>query len=351
MKYLAFILLGLLILACENEPTSPLLLGPSETGILVLNEGLFGQSNAGFTYYNISDQKVTENPYFAANGVKLGDTGNDMEILDGKIYACVSNSNKIEVISLPDYKSLGFVDLGENGSPREIVVIDSATAYVTSLYKNSVIKIDPASFTVKKEIPVGKYPEGLTYSNGKLFAANSNFSDGNTISIIDISIDEVIEEIKVGYNPRIMFTTPDNTVYAVCTGKYDATGRGGLYKINPESGIVIDSLIIEQNPGEATFNGNEYAYIVKNSGVVKVNLADLSIPVDSNPFIPAAEINSSYGVIYSLYFEQNSKTLYAGNPNDFVQNGSILMFNTAGEKTGEFTCGLNPGTILYFELY
>ena len=68
------------------------------------------------------------------------------------------------------------------------------------------------------------------------------------------------------------------------------------------------------------------------------------------PLIPGSEINQHYNVIYSLFFDEDDKILYAGNPENFVQNGTVVSFDEAGTRLDEFNCGLNPGTILKFSI-
>lgn len=350
MRHIWVLVLAIFIVSCEDNPVESGGFEESESGILVLNEGLYGQNNSSFTNYNISDNSVSKNPYHAVNGYTIGDTGNDMEVYGDKIYVAVANSNKIEIVSLRTFESLGFVDLGEGVNPRELVVIDSTRLYVTSLYDDKVYRVNPVTKSVEKKISVGSLPEGITLSGNYLFTANSGFSEGNTISVIDITTDTNFETLTVGYNPRIMFTTPNGTVYAVCTGVYDETGRGGIYKINPESVTVTDSLIINHNPGETTFAGDDYGFVFNNDGIFRIKLNNLSENIIYQPYIETSEINPAASVVYSLYYDNTSKILYAGNPMDYLQNGSIVMFDAEGNRTGEFECGLNPGTILKYQL-
>lgn len=349
MKYLITTLLLIFIVACEDSTTDPIVTDPPEYGILVLNEGGFGQNNSGFSIYNLTTEEVTQHPYLNNNGFDLGDTGNDMVVSGDKIYAAVSNSNKVEVISLTNFQSLGFIDFGENGQPREIAVLNDSIIYVTSLYRNMVMKCNTAQMEVVAEIAVGEIPEGIELAENRLFVANSNFGSGNTVSVIDIASDTVIDQITVGYNPRIMFGDGNN-VYTVCSGQYDGTGKGGVYKINPSTLVVTDSLIIIGNPGEAAFDGNSSVFVANNSGVLKIALSNLPNNSTDTPLIAASEVNSNYGVVYSLFYDDTENLLYAGNPNDFVQNGSIVVFDAAGTKVKEFETGINPGTILKFEL-
>lgn len=314
-------------------------------GIIVVNEGVFGQNNAGITYHNFENGTTTQNIYASANsGSVLGDNANSIFTFNGKGYIAVDNSNKIEIVDLLNFKSLGFINLGAGGSPREIIILDSTTGYVTSLYSNSVIKFNPSTKSVIKNISVGNYPEGIVYSNGKLFVANSGFGNSNTISVIDVASDAVVKTLQVAANPRIMFKDNAGNVYAVCSGLYtDSTGRGGIFKISSSTATVTDSIIVYKNPGEAALVDNNTIIVVNNNGAFKVNLA--SRIVADTAFVSSIKINPTFGVIYSIAYDELRGKLYFGNPKDFQQNGELVEFDLNGKELNRIPTGINPGTI------
>ena len=179
----------------ETDP--PPVVTPGEAFLVVLNEGIYGQNNSTITTYAPLSETAEQHAYSNANsGARLGDTANDMVLKDGKFYIAVDVSNKIEVIDSATLVSEGFIDLGADSSPREICFTADGYGYVTSLYRNAVIKFDPESKTVLTEIPVGQLPEGIVYSDGKIYVANSGFSSSDSVSVIDTEFDQVIENIK-----------------------------------------------------------------------------------------------------------------------------------------------------------
>lgn len=314
-------------------------------GIIVINEGVFGQNNAGITYHNFENGSTTQNIYASANsGSALGDNANSIFTFNGKGYIAVDNSNKIEIVDLSNFKSLGFINLGAGGSPREIIILDSTTGYVTSLYSNSVIKFNPSTKSAIKNISVGNYPEGIVHSSGKLFVANSGFGNSNTISVIDVASDAVVKTLQVAANPRIMFKDNAGNVYAVCSGLYtDSTGRGGIFKISSSTATVTDSIIVYKNPGEAALVDNNTIIVVNNNGAFKVNLA--SRIVADTAFVSSIKINPTFGVIYSIAYDELRGKLYFGNPKDFQQNGELVEFDLNGKELNRIPTGINPGTI------
>ncbi len=344
--YLTILIFSSLFLACSKDdsvtPPTDSPLQSKYDGVYIINEGLYGQNNSSISFINLTDNVVNNTIYEDANnGKSLGDTGNEMEIFGNKGYIAVDNSNKIEIINLDTFESVGFIDLGIGSSPRDVVIIDSTLGYVTSLYTEKLIKFNPATKQVIKSISVGKYPEAAVYANGKIYVTNSGFGAENTVSVIDITTDSEIAKLKVGFNPRFAHKADDQTVYVVCTGQFDAVGKGGIYKIVNTS--VTDSVIINYNPGESCLTSNTTMVIANNIGLYKVNLSNMT--VENTPFVNAMDVNSVFGVIYSVGFDKKNNHLYCGNPKDFQQNGEIVVLDLNGVELKRYNVGINPGTI------
>jgi YVTN family beta-propeller protein len=341
---LSLVLFTYLFTACSKDgdktPTSPIEV--KYKGVYIINEGLYGQNNSSISIIDLSLKSVNNSIYEDANnGLSLGDTGNDMEIFDSKGYIAVDNSNKIEIIDLNTFRSLGHVDLGAGSSPRDVVIIDSTLGYVTSLYTNKLIKFNPSTKQVIKSINVGDKPEAAVYANGKIYVTNSGFGSDNTVSVVDIMTDTEVAKLKVGFNPRFAHKADDQTIYIVCSGQFDATGRGGIYKIINTT--VIDSVIINNNPGESCIANNSLMVVANSYGLYKVNLTDMT--ADENPFINSMDINPIFGVVYSLGFDKTNNLLYCGNPKDFQQNGEVVVVDLTGTEVRRYDVGINPGTI------
>ena len=319
----------------------------SSAGVYVINEGLFGQNNSSITFYDIETGNVSNNVYnLANNNASLGDNANGMFIIGNKGYIAVDNSNKIEIIDLTTFKSQGFIDLGQNGSPRHIWMKDSTTGYVTSLYTNQVIKFETTTnFTTP--ISVGSNPDGMAEANNKLFVANSAFQINNSenkVSVIDLTADFVITNVSVGYNPTEVIAGADGNIYVVCTGSYtDTTIFSGVYKIDSNTNFVLDSIEVKDNPGDACFAESNKLLVINADGIQSINTDFNSKPVQ---LISAMTVNNIFGVIYSIAYDPTEKKIYLGNPKDFQQNGEVAIFDLNGNELKRFNTGINPGSIV-----
>jgi hypothetical protein len=168
---------------------------------------------------------------------------------------------------------------------------------------------------------------------------------GSTVTAINVNGKSAAAQIEVGINPRTMLTD-DNYVYAVCSDNYFApTGREGVYKIDPATLTLVDSIIISGSPGDAVV-GNGKMYVLNGTGVVSVDLNSFSI--ENEALIPAGDVNSFGFGIYSIGYDNENNLLYLGNPKDFTQNGNVGVFDLSGVEKNRIDAGINPGTILLY---
>ncbi len=333
----------LLFSGCKDSPTMPETpLTQAAKGVYVLNEGLYSQNNSTLSYYELTSRQVLLNVFAVANGGRsLGDTGNDLVIVGNTAFIAVNVSNKIEVVDITNFKSKGTIDLGAGSGPRRIFAKDSLTAYVSG-FSGKVYKIDAKTMTVVKEITVGSYPEGMVEVGGRLFVANSGLGGGNTVSVIDLNTDAVLQSITVGTNPVNLAKDKNNILYSICTGRYDSADIGGaIYKIDPVGLDVLDSLILPQNPSDAVVTSENIMLVLNNFGVMKVDLGNFKKTPEL--FIGGMAVNSMYGVIYSIAYDPIDMLLYLGNPKDFTQDGEVAIFDMSGKEVRRFETGLNPG--------
>lgn len=349
MKKLFYFLIlsSVLLVSCSknDDPVTPQPVETKYKGVYIVNEGLYGQNNSSISYYDFETQTSNNDVYSNVNsGLNLGDTANDIDVFGDKAYIAVDISNKIEIIDMNTFKSLGNIDLGASSSPRDVVILDSTIAYVTCLAKDALVKFNPSTKQIIKTIPVGSKPEAAVYSAGKIYVTNSGYGYKNTVSVVDITTDTEEKVLTVGYNPRFAHTKNDGYVYIVCSGQFDDLGKGGIYKISTNNNTVVDSLIINSNPGESCLINNNKMVVANNAGLLKVNLSTMEQEGDT--FVSSMSINSLYGVIYSLSFDSKNNLLYCGNPKDFLQNGEVVVLDLNGSEIKRFDVGINPGCIL-----
>ena len=127
-------------------------------------------------------------------------------------------SGKVLVLDAANYTVKNTIPVGKE--PAEITFsADGSKAYVANGGDNNVMVIDPAVKIVKATISVGANPVAAWVGlDGKMYVDNE---DGQSISIIDVASDTVVETIILGFMPgsvahnairkELWVTDPDNS--------------------------------------------------------------------------------------------------------------------------------------------
>ncbi len=334
---------------CENSTDPPPIVELNKA-VVVVSEGGWSNNNSSITTYSLEDKGVQSDVYYNANSKKnLGDTANDLVIEGDKGFIAVTGSNKIEVVTINDFMYVDSIAFKPYGGPRKIV-ISGNYGYATTA-NNMLVKFDVLSLSVIETLNLGFMPEGIVSTNGKIFIAISGldgaFSEGTNVTVVDENTFKVVKDIKVKVNP-INIVSDDNFVFVVSTGTYPyfgGDGMGMVTKIDASSLTIIDTLVIENNPGRVALGNDEELYVINGDGLVHISGSTMSII--TNTLISGAVVNSLYASIYSVAYDADNDLLYLGNPKDYSQNGDVAIFDLNGNEKGRFDVGINPGTIVF----
>lgn len=179
----------------------------SSSKLYILNEGAYPGAST-LDLLDFKNKKYCTDIFAQANpevAQGLGNTGNDMALVDGKLWVLLNASNQVAVLHLPDAKLEKVLDVD---SPR-FIVTEGKYAYITSyagavyggedMVPGKVYRIDRNSYA-SSTVEVGYQPEGLAVLNGKLYVANSggyNWVHDNRISVIDLASFKLEKHIEV----------------------------------------------------------------------------------------------------------------------------------------------------------
>ncbi len=323
-----------------------------EEGIYVLNNGKMGNNNSTITYYDpVTQTSNTDDVYAAQNSKGLGDSGQDI-LCNGKyIYLAVYNSNRISVMTrdFVEVTSIALLRDGQPQSPRSLAYHDKKL-YV-SLYDGYVAKINTSDFTIEAQVKVGRNPEGLTVSNGKLFVANSGGMDYNTpvgydktVSVINLKNFEVENTIEVAINPTVLTTVDNGDVYCISMGNYGDVPNT-LQKINLKDYTVT-------KVGEATemATDGKKLYLMYSQYDANWNQI-ISYPVydtEKEEMLSGEWIKDASVIVkpYKLSYEPKTEYLYLTS-SDYRNDGDVYVYKTDGTLVTKFGAGLNPLKVVY----
>ena len=346
--FLSFILISFLFVACQKNPTSIKKENKVQSfGAFIINEGNFTKGNGSLSFYSFKDQTVQNNIFQSVNKRALGDVPNSMTVWDTLGFIVVNNSNKIEVIGLKSWKSVKTIEMPGAPSPRVLAVVTNSKAYVSNLKANDVAIIDLKTLSLTNTtIAVGANPEEIVELNQKAYVANSGLGHGNTVSVIDVATDKVVNTIKVGDNPTSLMIDDDNEINVLCTGRYPAWGdttdkgtNGGVYVIDPAKQSVTDSILVIGHPSKISYGGNDLGFFLLNGNVV-------SFSTSTNKVLNDTLVKGTI-FYYSIEADPISQRLFVLDAKDYQSNGEAIIYDFKGQEQKRFTVGIIPGAVTF----
>ena len=363
-NYLIVSALALVSLAgCSPDKEVTVAPSADNNNVFVLNEGLFSATGTGtVTLFNKSTKAVTPDLFASANGAgrRLGNVVQSMAVRDKRGYIVVNGANKVEVVSLPDFKSVGVI--AGLKSPRYFLTISTSRAYVTQWGNYSTVRpcikiVDLITNSVVDSIATGDSPERLTLAGGKVFVANYG---SNTVTVIDPATNRVTNTLTVGDAPNSFALDKNNRLWVLCGGliaynanytvDYAATTPGKLVSLdpaNPTAGAISRTFAsnryaptdIHTNPaGDQLYfrAADGYTYV---GGVMRLGIADAALPsLTGTPFID--------GLFYGLGIDPTDGTVYTGTGTFLVDK--MTRYQPNGTKIDETVVGAGPNGFVFF---
>jgi DNA-binding beta-propeller fold protein YncE len=303
--------------------------------LLILNEGGFGKGNSSLDAWSYRDTTKAEN---IAPG--LGDTGNDIKLIDDNIYIVMNESNKIWVLTADSVKVINTITFESDFDPTAIAKTADGEAMVPLLHRDSVAVIDTKTNTIKSFIPAQTSGRGIGVLGGNAYIAN----DSGGVTIINTTTK------AVSYVNNIIVNPYDVEVDSV-NGKVILVGIGDFVTFAPPEMIWFDP-VTKTVSTKITFTANDY-FLSNFGGFIgndkfyltfgdRVAVADLaSRSVTNNSFIAKG--------YYCGTYDKNADQLIFGDAKDFTNNGSVDFYNkTTGAITRTLTAGVIPAHFLIY---
>lgn len=349
------IAVGLLaIQSCTKDEPTP---NPEPTaegyaqGVWITNEGSFNASNGSVSWMLLDSNRMENNVFASANGRPLGDiVQSAAKVGTDKMALVVNNSQKVEVVSATDGKSI--YTITGLSYPR-YAISDESFLYVSNgSFAGHVFVYEAESGAFQDSIAVGGGPERMGISNGKLFVANSGgFGKDSTVSVIDLASREVIETVQVGDLPTDVSVDANGDVWVMCRGKaifdpetfeeVDAT-EAQLIRISGISNQVEYSVQIGEkfdHPREVEVNKVEDGiFFVLNKRVYQ-------------GFLDGTELSGqdilSINGFSGLGLTENNE-VYVTETSDFTNPSNVRVYNTSGELLFQEEAGIAPNGFVFY---
>jgi YVTN family beta-propeller protein len=345
------LLLGLTLLAaCDpKKEDTPAVALPD---VFILSEGQFNAGDGAVSGFNRGAKTVTAADAFgsANNGAKLGDVVQDMGVRGNRGYIVVNASGKIEVVSLPDFKSISTITGLEQ--PRYFTSTSPTRGYVTEWrgpftgYLPGVLSIiDLTTNKVTSSVPVGRNPEQLLALGGKIYVPNS--LDDN-ISVIDEATGTVSSTITVTDGPTGLVADKDNNVWVLCKGSVSySTGEavqvspGTLIRFSPSSPTTQLKLEFPSTSGPSQLRINpakDQLYYSFGGAEYQMSVAATTLP--TTPFIRR---NFS-----GFAIDPRDNTVFGAITPSYSANGRFVRYQATGAVIDSFEVKVGPNGFVFY---
>lgn len=349
-------------LASCNPAKDEIIPATKKTTVFVVNEGKFRSSNGTVSIFNSETKGLTLDAFQAANSRSLGDIVQNLAVRENRGYVVVNNSNKVEVVSLPDFKSVATI----RGlvSPRYLLPVSATRAYVTqwgnfNTTRAGIKVLDLTTNTVVDSIATGDLPERLLLANGRVFVANYGT---NTLTVIDPATNRVTSTVTVGDAPNSLAIDKNNRLWVLCGGaiSYDpatnyttidtvATTPGSLYNLDPANPAAVATsrtftskalsptdLHLNAAGDQLYFRATDAATYL--GGVCRLGIADIKLPSLKAPFIP--------GLFYGLGIDPSTNLIYTGTGN--FSADKLRRYQPAGTFLDETAVGVGVSGFVFY---
>ena len=329
--------------------------------VFVVNEGVFQKSDAKIAGFNSNTGKVvTADLFQSTNNQPLGDVAQSMTVVEDRGYIVVNNSNKVEVVTMPNLKQVGpaistFTNAA--GQPDMLLlpryfVASNGKGYVSQIVdyaapSGRVSVIDLATNKVTKTIQVGSQPQRMLVVDNKLYVVNSG---GNTVSVINTQTDVVESTITVDNAPNSLVQDANGKIRVLCGGNVDFTNTlpGSLVSFMPNASTSLEHLTFTSSmltPTDLQTSSDRtqlYFRAIDASGIgpiFRMGLNNNSVPDLKNPFIAAP--------YYGLGIDPKDGTIYGGT-GTFTGSDKIIRYTSLGAPLDTAATGSGPNSFVFY---
>ena len=341
--------LGAMFTSCSNDDGDVNLLRDFKKGAFVLNEG---SDHSTISFIEEGVDTVAHKVYELINDVSLGQYTQSIALSEKYLLIAVTTGNGAGYVEVVDNKTLIHVATFAGLSyPREITV-DGTKAYVSNgSGEGIVLTIDLETLVMDKvPVKVGKGPEKMLVSKGKLFVANSggNSNDDKTVSVIDLTKKEVVKTIEVKSCPKDMVLDKDGNVWVYCAGVPDYSNwpnttitNSGLSKIASDYSVTnfdIGGIATSGIKNIAISPDKTTVYYITD-GVYKMDYQATAVP--------ATKFISTTKTLYGIDVNPENGEVYLCSLNGYTSPGNVTIYATDGSEQETMVVGVIPNSCMF----
>lgn len=319
----------------------------------VLNEGSYGYNNSHLTYFDYATDEVLEDDiYETQNGVKIGDTGQDIVVYEGNLYLVVNGSNYIAKLNGVGVEQarFSFADYSDLGEARYAAASDGYI-YVTS-YGGYVSKFAADDLEYIGSQAVGSNPEQIIVEDGKIYCVNSGWGYDNRLSIIDEATFGEAENVEIMTNPQRILCADGTIVIQGYGGAYGSY----TYPVEIYDPDTQTSTQIGTGTGIAAYGSTVYiintevdysTYPDQYTGTTEVTAYDVATGVTTTSPLDLPD-GVTEACSYGISVNDLTGDVYVCITNYTWGDGEVYHFAADGSLVGSFSSyGQNPNKVVF----
>lgn len=338
LKLFTIIIIILFLSSCDSDPVSSKSF-TLKKGSYLLNE----LGDLGTLSYVDDNLNIT-------NGIQvLGKAPNDLMIADNELVVVNSLNNSIQIIGN------GTIELGNGVNPM-FITQNEDFYFVTSLYGSTLYKVNKQDKDIKTiEIPGGStgsdailYHKDYLYINRNDYDYTAERFDPEFIFKINPESGAIIDSVVTGINVHDMLVDNHNQLHVLSKGNYTNV-KGSISVIDLTSFTVVKTIELGSSPGAFVLDQKDYVYVAVSGmdvawngfgKILKYRASDGEIiNGDENPVY-----NSPNSGIMGISID-NQNRLFA---TVFDENKVLIFKNDQLVKI--LSTGNGPGQIIYSTL-
>ncbi len=280
----------------------------------------------------------------------LGLYPNDFVISGNTGIAINSGSNDLYFYNLATMSRIGTCFLGNGHNPYNGAFLNADTFYVTNLVSSTVSKIKVSDRSLIGEFPIGDgidsdSPQGILIRDRRAYICLSSFNDlfeydAGKLEVRDCDNDTLIARVTVGVNPQIARFGYDGFLYILCTGNYAAI-EGWLFKFDPASNTLVDSLAVGGFPGGLATTKQDVAFLAAGGWPPPVRMTPSGLQFVERSFDTSVGEKSG-GLVFTINLDNFS--LLHGPANPLNTDWGVTSLTAISDST-VMTCNFADDTI------
>ena len=259
-------------------------------GMYLLNEGNMGSNKADIDYLDYRTAVYARGIYAEKNPnvvKELGDVGNDIQVYDGRLFAVINCSHKVEVMDAYTARRITQIDIPNcryirfKGKYAYVSAYVGPVAMDPNAQKGAVFKVDLDTYKIVGQVTVGYQPDELAIIGGRAYVANSggyrapNYD--STVSVIELETMRQMYKIDVAINLSRIKADAYGNLWVSSRGNYDDV-PSNLYRLEPNGGRYQVAEAMNIPASNMIISGDSlYVYSVEYSNQTSKNTVTYAI--------------------------------------------------------------------------